>query len=75
VHSTVVTGKVNNLNFSIQFDNGQSLKTILVDDKIILIIEGEKKPHQMVELPNSLSNEQKNLLLLIAFGELFQSPN
>jgi len=75
VHSTVVTGKVNNLNFSIQFDNDQSLKTILVDDKIIMIIEGEKKPHQMVALPNSLSNEQKNLLLLIAFGELFQSPN
>jgi hypothetical protein len=74
IHSRVITGKINNQNFTIQFDNNQSIKTILVDDKIVMVIQGENKPLQMVELPNSVSNEHKNLLLLIAYGELFQSP-
>jgi hypothetical protein len=74
IHSRVISGKLNNQNFTIQFDNGQSIKTILVDDKIVMVIQGENKPRQMVELPNSVSNEHKNLLLLIAYGELFQSP-
>jgi hypothetical protein len=74
IHSRIITGKLNNQNFAIQFDNGQSIKTILVDDKVIMVIQGDNKPRHMVELPNAVSNEHKNLLLLIAYGELFQSP-
>lgn len=75
IHNRVISGKLYNLNFTIQYDKGQALKTILIDDKIIMVVDGDKKPKQMVELPNTLSNEIKNLLLLIAYGELFQSPN
>jgi hypothetical protein len=74
IHSRVITGKLNNQNFAIQFDNGQSIKTILVNDKVIMVIQGDNKPRHMVELPNAVSNQDKNLLLLIAYGELFQSP-
>ena len=74
-HSKVITGKLYNHKFKILFDNDQSLKTILVDDKEVMIIDGFNKPRQMVVLPNSLDESFRNLLILIAYGELFQSPN
>ncbi len=74
IHEKVIQGNIYNHPFAIQFDNEQSIKTILFENKIVMIIDGDKKPYQMVVLSNSLTNELKNLLLLIAFGELFQSP-
>jgi hypothetical protein len=74
-HSRVITGKLYNHTFKILFDNDQSLKTILVDDKEVLIIDGLNKPRLMVTLPNSFEDAFRNLLILIAYGELFQSPN
>lgn len=74
-HSKVIIGKLYNHKFKILFDNDQSLKTILVDDKEVLIIDGFNKPRQMVVLPNSLDDSFRNLLILIAYGELFQTPN
>ena len=75
IHSRVISGQIYNQKFSIYFDNGQALKTISLNDKIIMIVEGDKKPRQMVELLNTENEAVKNLLLLIAYGELFQSPN
>jgi hypothetical protein len=74
-HSKVISGKLYNHTFKIQFDNDQSLKTILVDEKVVMILDGLNKPRQMVTLPNSLEDSFRNLLILIAYGELFQSPN
>ncbi len=74
-HSRVVSGKLYDHKFKIQFDNEQALKTILVDDKVVMIIEGLVKPRQMVCLPNHVDETFRNLLILIAYGELFQSPN
>jgi hypothetical protein len=74
-HSKVIIGKLYNHKFKILFDNDQSLKTILVDDKEVMIIDGFNKPRQMVVLPNSLDDSFRNLLILIAYGELFQTPN
>lgn len=78
LHTTVITGKVYGQEFSIQFDNGQQLKTILLDNKIVMVIDGNKKPRQMINLfkvNNNSNNNINNLLLLMAYGELFQSPN
>jgi hypothetical protein len=75
IHSKVIEGNVYNHNFKIEFSVLQQQKTILVDNKILMIIEGTNKPHQMVSVPSDISNNFKNLLLLIAYGELFQSPN
>ena len=75
IHSRVITGKLYDHKFKILFDNDQSLKTILVDDKEVMIIDGFNKPRQMVTLTNNLEDSFKNLLILIAYGELFQSPN
>jgi hypothetical protein len=75
IHTNVITGKVYGQEFSIQFDIGQQLKTILLNNKIIMVIEGDKKPKQMVNLSKMNNNNINNLLLLMAYGELFQSPN
>lgn len=74
-HSKVIAGKLYEHSFSIQYDNDHSLKTILVDDKVVMIIDGEKKPRQMVCLPNELNDTFRNLLILIAYSEIFQSPH
>jgi hypothetical protein len=75
LHTTVIAGKIYGQEFSIQFDNGQQLKTILLDNKIVMVIEGNKKPRQMINLFKVNNNNINNLLLLMAYGELFQSPN
>jgi hypothetical protein len=74
-HTRVITGNLYHHKFKIQFDNDQSLKTILVDDNVVMIIDGFNKPRQMVTLPNIFEDSFMNLLILIAYGELFQSPN
>lgn len=74
-HATVISGNVYDQEFSIQFDNGQQLKTILINNKIVAIIEGNKKPRQMVNVAKENNNNLNNLLLLMAYGELFQSPD
>ena len=73
-HTSVISGKIYGQDFSIQFDNDQKLKTILLDNKIVMVIEGSKKPKQMINLSIN-NNNINNLLLLMAYGELFQSPN
>ena len=39
-----------------------------------MVVEGNKKPFQMVLLDKTIPNTTMNLLLLIAFSEIFQSP-
>lgn len=75
VHERVVEGKVLNHDFAIQFDFSQRQKTILMDNKIVMIIEGDKKPRQMVNLSTNTDLKLSNLLLMIAYSEIFQSPN
>ncbi len=74
-HSRVIEGNIYKHSFKIQFSLPQKQKSIYVDDKISMIIEGTNKPHQMVSIPNAIDDSFKNLLLMIAYGELFQSPN
>ena len=75
IHSKVIAGTIYKHSFAIKIGANNRLKTILLDDKIVMIVEGLNKPHQMVNLANDLTIEIKNLLLLMAYGEIFQSPN
>jgi hypothetical protein len=74
MHSAVVSGKAYGQEFSIQFDNNEALKTILINKKMTTVIEGIKKPRQMVNLAKENNSHLNNLLILMAYGELFQSP-
>ncbi len=75
VNAKVIEGIVYKHNFKIEFSVLQQQKTILVDNKILMIIEGANKPRQMVTVPSDIDINLTNLLLLMAYGELFQSPN
>jgi hypothetical protein len=75
IHSKVIEGTIYKHPFSIKMSADNRLKTILLDDKIVMIVEGVNKPHQMVIMINDIPIEIKNLLLLMAYGEIFQSPN
>lgn len=74
-HTKVIEGSINKHDFKIQISMPQKQKTIYIDNKICMIVEGTNKPHQMVSLPTTIDGSLKNLLLMIAYGELFQSPN
>lgn len=75
IHSRVVEGKLKNHVFSIQINFNSNLKTILLDGKIIMIIEGEKNPSMMITTSTQKDESITNLLLLIASSEIFQYPS
>ena len=80
VHATVIEGAAYGHSFKIQFSLPQKQRTIIVDDQIIMVVEGKNKPHQMFMVPAANSHPMiddafRNLLLLMAYSEIFQSPN
>ena len=72
-HSRVITGKSMNHDFVIQLNYENNITTILIDKQMVMAISGNKKPLQMVEKRNNLPTIE-NLLLLIAYAEIFQQP-
>jgi hypothetical protein len=74
-HTRSIEGNVLGHEFSIKVNEVANLKTISVDGKLIQVVEGNKKPTQMVLTTNKISNTLANLLLLIAFSEIFQRPS
>lgn len=72
-HSRVISGYVMNHDFVIQLNYENNITTILIDKKIVMAISGNKKPIQMVEKRTALP-ALENLLLLIAYAEIFQQP-
>jgi hypothetical protein len=75
IHSRVVEGKIKNHSFTIQLNYENNLNTILLDNKIVLVTGGQKKPVQMVVTQNSADPLLLDLLLLIASSEIFQYPS
>ncbi|MCX6212305.1 MAG: hypothetical protein NT104_07035 [Bacteroidetes bacterium] len=75
LQASVIEGKVLGHNFSIKINLETNLKTISLDNKIIMVVHGDKKPSQMVLVENNTPAHLMNLLLLIAFSEIFQSPS
>ncbi len=75
VHTSAIEGKVLGHNFSIKINLETNLKTISLDNKIIMVVQGDKKPIQMVLVENNIPVRLTNLLLLIAYSEIFQHPS
>ena len=72
-HSRVITGKSMNHDFVIQLNYENNITTLLIDKQMVMAISGNKKPIQMVEKRTTLP-ALENLLLLIAYAEIFQQP-
>ena len=72
-HSRVISGKSMNHDFVIQLNYENNITTLLIDKQIVMVISGNKIPIQMVEKRASLP-ALENLLLLIAYAEIFQQP-
>ncbi len=69
-----IEGNLLGHEFSIKINYDTDLKTISLDGKIIMVVEGNKKPTQMVLTDKKNPSTLTNLLLLIAFSEIFQRP-
>jgi len=72
-HSRVISGNSMQHNFVIQLNFENNITTVLIDKQIVMVISGHKKPVQMVEKRTPLT-ALENLLLLIAYAEIFQQP-
>jgi hypothetical protein len=72
-HSRVISGNLMNHDFVIQLNYENNITTLLIDKQMVMAISGNKKPIQMVEKRNTLP-ALENLLLLIAYAEIFQQP-
>jgi len=72
-HSRVISGNAMNHDFVIQLNYENNITTLLIDKKMVMAISGNKKPIQMVEKRTALP-ALENLLLLIAYAEIFQQP-
>jgi len=72
-HTRVISGKSMNHDFVIQLNYENNITTILIDKQMVMAISGNKKPVQMVEKRTKLP-ALENLLLLIAYAEIFQQP-
>ena len=73
MHTRVISGKSMNHDFVIQLNYENNITTILIDKQMVMAISGNKKPVQMVEKRTKLP-ALENLLLLIAYAEIFQQP-
>jgi hypothetical protein len=75
IHSRIIEGKIKNHSFTIQLNYENNINTILLDNKIVLVTGGQKKPVQMVAAQNSADPILLDLLLLMASSEIFQYPS
>lgn len=72
--SKLIMGKIKAHPFKIIIHYESDLKTIFLDDQMILIAEGKNKPYKMVESTTAVDESIKDFLLQMSFSELFQLP-
>lgn len=75
IHSRVISGTIKKYRFSIQMNYDNNINTILINDKIVLITGGQKKPTHILLLSNFEDPLLQDLLLLMASSEIFQYPS
>lgn len=75
VSAKVIEGRFKSHNFKILINYDNNLKTIFIDDKMVMVAEGKNKPIQMVTTNTSLDIEMQNFLLQMSFSEIFQFPS
>ncbi len=74
IHASVITGNYNNDQFKISMNNASQLSVIYLNEKVVAIVQGLKKPRQMVLVDKSISTSMLNFLLLLSYSEVFQMP-
>ena len=69
-----IEGNFKGHTFKILINYANNLKTIFIDDKMVLVAEGKNKPSQMVAENTDNNSEMINFLLQMSFSEIFQMP-
>jgi hypothetical protein len=69
-----IEGNFKTHTFKILINYANNLKTIFIDDKMVLVAEGKNKPYQMVGDNLDNNSEMINFLLQMSFSEIFQMP-
>ena len=73
--SKSVEGRIGKDTFKILFNNDIDVKIIYLNNVAIMAAKGRNKPNYIIPLQQGYTNSITSLLLLIAYGEIFQSPN
>ncbi len=75
VSAKAIEGKFKSHSFRILLNYSNNLKTIFIDDMMVIVAEGKNKPLQMVTSNSVEDIEIKNFLLQMSFSEIFQFPS
>jgi len=73
--SKSVEGAIGKDSFKILFNNEIDVKIIYLNNVAILVAKGRNKPNYLIPIEQVNQNSISYLLLLIAYSEIFQSPN
>jgi hypothetical protein len=73
--SKSVEGNIGKDGFKILFNNDIDVKIIYINDVAIMATKGRNKPNYLIPIQQGYSSSMISLLLLIAYSEIFQSPN
>ena len=73
--SKSVEGRIGKDTFKILFNNDIDVKIIYLNNVAIMAAKGRNKPNYIIPLQQGYPNSITSLLLLIAYSEIFQSPN
>ena len=69
-----IEGNYKSYKFKVLINYANNLKTIFINDKMVMVAEGRNKPFQMVAADTEVDTEIKNFLLQMSFSEIFQMP-
>jgi hypothetical protein len=74
ISAKAIEGNYKSYKFKILINYANNLKTIFINDKMVMVAEGRNKPVQMVAADPAVDTEIKNFLLQMSFSEIFQMP-
>jgi hypothetical protein len=73
--SKSVEGRIGNDTFKILFNNDIDVKLIYLNNVAVMAAKGRNKPNYLIPIEKVSQHSMSALLLLIAYSEIFQSPN
>ena len=73
--SKSVEGTIGKDTFKILFNNEIDVKIMYLNNVAIMAAKGRNKPNYLIPLAQVNQSPISSLLLLIAYSEIFQSPN
>ncbi|MFM7721301.1 MAG: hypothetical protein ACKO52_09190, partial [Sediminibacterium sp.] len=73
--SKSVEGRIGIDTFKILFNNDIDVKLIYLNNVAVMAAKGRNKPNYLIPIEKVNQHSMSALLLLIAYSEIFQSPN